>query len=91
MYHPSAAKNYKLKERFEEFEFGGKRFRYNGGKNESRVYKVPDKLPALVLFREVDGFKAVIEYQLIQELMVHDLTQEDFNKKVTQFVEQRLF
>ena len=91
MYHPSAAKNYKLKERFEEFEYSSSKFRYNGGKNESRVYKVPDKLPALVLFREVDGFKAVIEYQLIQELMVDDLSQADFNKLVTQFVEQRLF
>ena len=90
VYHPDPAKNHALRSRFEQYHGkpGLQTFRYNGGKNQSEFYKVPDKLPALVLFRRVDGLKAVIEFQLVQELMVDGLSQADFNRHVDDFIAQ---
>lgn len=62
----------------------------NGGCNEPAVYKLPNKLPALVLFkRDADGgVKKVIEYEHTREQMLRTSTNDSFSEAMKQFIEK---
>lgn len=60
--------------------------RYNGV-NESPVYKVPPKLPAIVFFKTMpDGSKVQVEYPRTRHLMLKTCTNEEFKAAMEEFV-----
>lgn len=77
VYHPLSQKNRGLKQKLEEFAKVRHPFvvgRYNGV-NESPVYKVPPKLPAIVYFKTMpDGSKVQHEYPMTRHLMLKTST-----------------
>jgi hypothetical protein len=83
VYHPVAEKNRGLKQRFERYASRAgahdvKMARMNGV-NESPVFKVPSKLPALVLFRsKLDGSKEVVEYHDTRRFMLKSSSDAQF-------------
>ena len=60
------------------------------GINESPVYKVPRKLPALVYFkRQPDGsFKEIIEYSKTREHMLKTSTNEKFESAMNEWIDE---
>ena len=96
IYHPITEKNRGLKQKFEQFAKQKLKdsvliARYNGV-NESQVYKNPQKLPAIVLFkRQADGsFKQQVEYSNTREHMLKTSTEKDFNKAMEEFLSSHL-
>lgn len=77
VYHPLSHKNRGLKQKLEEFAKEEHSYvvgRYNGV-NESPVYKVPAKLPAIVYFKTMaDGSKVQHEFPLTRHLMLKKST-----------------
>lgn len=93
VYHPLSEKNRGLKQKFEQFAKANTSdkllvARMNGGCNESAVYKVPKKLPALVYFkRQEDGsFKQITEYDRTREHMLRTSTNEKFSEAMKEFI-----
>ena len=63
--------------------------RMNGGCNEPSVYKLPQKLPALVLFKRDGSVKQVVEYEHTREQMLRTSTNDSFSEAMKQFIEKK--